>query len=252
MWEWTRQQTWGAHPLPRQNSPEHSSPCGDWAVCILPTFIPRSCTNWRISWFLHSPPCRLKTATSVSGLKEPGVSSFVVWEVPWTDLDSGYLVAGHTYQEENMTMNPMAGLLECNVSSLRRRDNIFYFYHSGGSAQVCHPSIPWQRTSVYCYPSKKRSHFSLNSHNSPNRDVNHSGMSGTRIETFVGLLRKPILSPPISSPVSKGAGMLPGFNLHLSVVMHEYRRSVMWRNTLGSIPQTSPAAGIGVRRQSGL
>lgn len=70
------------------------------------------------------------------------MSSFVVWEVPWTDLDSGYLVAGHTYQEENMTMNPMAGLLECNVSSLRRRDNIFYFYHSGGSAQVCHPSIP--------------------------------------------------------------------------------------------------------------
>ena len=29
----------------------------------------------------------------------------VVWEVPWTDLDFGYLVTRHIYQEGNMILN---------------------------------------------------------------------------------------------------------------------------------------------------
>lgn len=33
------------------------------------------------------------------------MGGFVMWEVPWTGLEFGYLVARHKYQEENMTMN---------------------------------------------------------------------------------------------------------------------------------------------------
>lgn len=128
----------------------------------------------------------------------------------------------------------MVGLLEHNVSSLRRRDDICYFYHSAGSDQIRHPSIPRQHSSECCYPSKKRSHFSLNSHNSPNRDVNHSGMSGTRIETFLAFCENHF---SLFSSASKRAGRLPGFNLHqcsyVKNTVCKYRRSVM---TPGAIP----------------